>query len=106
VPARIVDCSPTNNDSFTDAGPASITVTFSKSVQPASVNKSSFTVQEAQASGPLDGTVVYQDATLTATFRPSATIGRGAYTITVRGSGSSPVVDVDNLALDGEFNGT
>jgi hypothetical protein len=111
TPAQVVSCKPAPDENFTEVGVDIITVTFSKSIQPASINKSSFIVQAAVAGAPLlDGAYSYDDTSLTATFRPNPLITVGSslvvYVITVRGSGPSPVMDVDNLALDGEFQGT
>lgn len=101
VPAIVTTVNPAAGAILT-GGPSTVTATFSKSVQAATVNTSSFTVQAASDKQPLAGAVTYDDATRTATFTPKNQLRPDKYTVTVRGNGSSPVTDVDNLALDGD----
>ncbi|MFN2300865.1 MAG: Ig-like domain-containing protein [Gammaproteobacteria bacterium] len=61
---------------------STVSATFSESLDPATVNTSTFTV--SGPGGPVAGTVAYDDATLRATFTPSAALATNAiHTATV-----------------------
>ena len=81
----------------TDAGTGTtVSATFSKSLDPTTVNTSTFTL--SGPSGAVSGTVVYTDSTLTATLTPSAPLSAGA-TYTAR-------LDASVAATDGATLGT
>ena len=52
------------------------------------------------------GAVTYNAATRTATFKPTNRLTYASYTVRVRGAGAQHVTDVDELALDGNKDGT
>ena len=103
-PARVTSVNPATGATFTNTGPASVVVTFNKSVQPATVNTATFTVSRTGA-GPVEGSVTYNEANRTATFTPSSPFITTNYVVTVHGSGTQTVIDIDDLALDGNADG-
>jgi hypothetical protein len=75
----------------TDAGTgATVSATFSKSLDPTTVNTTTFTL--TGPSGAVSGTVAYTDSNLTATFTPNAPLAAGA-TYTARLDGSIAATD-------------
>jgi hypothetical protein len=106
VPAGVASVIPASNT--TVAAAATITVTFDKGVKPATVNADTLVVMRGTSSAApqVPGTVAYAAATRQATFRPKRALDPGDYTILVRGSGAKHVIDVDDLALDGNGDGT
>jgi hypothetical protein len=107
TPVRVVSCTPSGT---VGQKVAIITVTFNKSIQPDSIKmKGNFFVRIKDTQVPLDGTVSYDETILTARFTPKTAINVTTnftdYQIIVRGSDPSPVTDVDNLALDGDYLG-
>jgi len=81
-----------------------IEITFNKDLKPASVNPN--TVILTRSGTKVPGNVTFNSPSKKATFKPNALLGPGDYKITVLGSGPQHVIDVDNLALDGDANGT
>jgi hypothetical protein len=131
-PATVADIDPNsearyNVNTIPDGGyegdyPSSIEVTFSKSLTASSVNTESFAVTMEVQSGPgvyrrpIEGEVAYNGETSSATFTPSAGhfaevvnsagIIQGNFTVRLLGTGSNVIVDEDDLALDGDNDGT
>src|SRR5262249_25626444 len=121
-PARVIQIDPADGAQFTlppDALPTHIVITFNKHLQAATVNTATIQVTWSDPQNlpaPVAGTVSYDDATMSATFTPSTMVdgvpqfGGDAlgidYHVTVRGSGSDPIRDGDNLALDGAGTGS
>jgi hypothetical protein len=111
VPVRVVTVVPANGAVIPEAQPgATVTVTFDKDVQAGTVNTHTIlvTVTKFSASGPqpVTGTVTYDTSTRTATFRPKSRFARGDYKVRVVGADAQHVTDVDQLALDGNKDGT
>jgi hypothetical protein len=120
--AKVTNIVPPNGSQFNtdrDFGPnppGSIVITFDKKLMSTTVNND--TIQVASVvlpNGPpqrMQGNVQYSDGPpSTAIFTPTepstfdgATSGID-YSVTVRGTGSSPILDVDNLPLDGDSDG-
>jgi hypothetical protein len=111
APARVTSVNPPSGAVFTNAStvPSSVNLTFSKNLQPATVNTNTIQVLRivpGQPSVLLQGTVVYDDGLRSATFTPAQAFTIPAlYQITVVGSGPSAILDSDNLALDGNDDG-
>lgn len=103
-PARVTSVDPANNALFTNAGPPQIEITFNKDLKPASVNPNTVIVTRSGTKVP--GNVTFNSPSKKATFKPNALLGVGDYKITVLGNGPQHVIDVDNLPLDGDANGT
>ena len=88
------------------AGPAvnaAITATFSESMDPATIDATSFTVVDT-TSGSLavPGTVSYIDSSKTVAFKPDFDFASGdIYTATIAGTGATPVTDLAGNALAG-----
>jgi hypothetical protein len=88
------------------AGPpvnAAITATFSESMDPATIDATSFTVVDT-TSGSLavPGTVSYIDSSKTVAFKPDFDFASGyTYTATIAGTGATPVTDLAGNALAG-----
>jgi hypothetical protein len=72
---------------------AAVTVTFSESVDPSTVNTSTLELRDA-ANTAMTGAVAYNAATRTATLTPAAALTAGAtYTARVRGGTSGPAIN-------------
>ena len=83
-------------------------VTFSKSLDPSTVNADTFQVLDS-AGTKISGKVNYDDASKSAKFAPSTADHRfppGRCKALLLGTGPSPILDVDGLALDGKATGT
>jgi hypothetical protein len=82
-----------------------ITIPFTKSLQ-APVNANSVVL--SFTGKPIPVPLTYTDATHTITLTPpsGAAFAAGTYKLTVFGTGSTPIKDTDNLALDGNADGT
>jgi hypothetical protein len=112
APARVTSINPANGTVFTNNTqiPGSILITFNKHLVAASVNTNTVLVLLTQPNLPskaVQGTVTYDDGTQTATFNPAQPFTiPGIYQVTVVGSGPSFITDSDNLALDGNADGT
>jgi hypothetical protein len=110
-PARVTSINPANGVIFTNAStvPPAVIVTFSKNLQPATVNTNTIQVLRITPGAPsvvLQGAVTYDDGQRTARFTPAQAFTVPAiYQVTVVGSGPSAIVDNDNLALDGNDDG-
>ena len=93
--------------------PQDIPITFSKSLRAATVNASTIQVTVSEAdrpARPVAGRVTYDDASRTARFTPDqgfpGSVNVNVYRIQVRGDGSNPLTDIDDLALDGNGDGS
>ncbi len=110
-PARVTSINPAPGSVFTNATtvPPSVIITFSKSLQPATVNTNTIQVLRIIAGAQsvlLQGTVTYDDGNHSAQFVPAQAFTVPAvYQVTVVGSGPSAIMDNDNLALDGNDDG-
>ena len=72
--------------------PTSIRAGFSESMDPATINSTTFEVRDA-ANALVPGTVSYSSGSLSATFMPSGALLSGTtYTVTVRGGATDPRV--------------
>jgi hypothetical protein len=110
-PAVVTAVQPTNGQIFVNNAPNNVTLTFSKDLSPASVNTGS--VQVMNPAGQIvPGSVSYNAASRTAVFTPQGpftqfmTGQESEFTVIARGSGPGPIMDTDNLALDGDANGS
>jgi hypothetical protein len=85
------------------AANAAITATFSESMDPATIDETSFTVVNTSTGGlAVAGVVTYVDSSKTVKFKPDFTLAAGdTYTATIAGTGSAPVTDVAGNALAG-----
>jgi hypothetical protein len=112
APVRVTSINPPNSTVFTNNQqiPGSILITFNKHLVSSSVNTNTILVLLTQAglpSKPVAGSVSYDDGTQSATFTPTQPFTiPGTYQVTVVGSGPSFITDSDNLALDGNADGT
>lgn len=110
-PARVTSINPAPGTVFSTAStvPPSVLITFSKSLQPATVNTNTVQVLRILPGAPsvlLQGTVAYDDGNRQARFTPAQAFTVPAvYQVTVVGSGPSAILDSDNLALDGNDDG-
>jgi hypothetical protein len=119
-PARVVRVEPSDGAEF-DAGegnlprpPAFIRITFDKNLRGDTVNGSTVLVARSVNGGPAvswPGTVTYEDATRSARFVPQQPFRADPpvlriYTLTLRGAGGAPILDVDGLPLDGDGDGS
>ena len=76
-----------------------VTVTFSKAVNPATVNTSNFALKDA-SNNPVPGSLVYNTTTYTATLAPASPLANSAvYTATVSG-----VKDTSGTSMSGIFS--
>jgi hypothetical protein len=124
VSATNIDPVPQNNTFFVSADapfPATVTdftgggampvnkivVTFSKKLQPASVNKNTFLIINATTGALVaPDQITYDDAGMKATFSVTGKgIPAGTYAARLVGSGPAPITDQDGFALDGDQNG-
>jgi len=120
VPAKVIRVEPPAGAEF-DTGegnlprpPAFIEIFFDKSLQGNTVNISTVRVRRSENGGQaLDwpGTVTYDDRTRSARFTPQEPFGTPPsvlrlYTLTVFGDRPDRILDVDDLALDGEGDGS
>ena len=105
VPVQVIPSgvAPANNASV-NAPLTGITIPFTKSLQ-TPINSNSVIVNAAGR--PIPVTLTYTDANHTITVAPPAgtQFPAGPYKVTVVGSGSTPIKDTDNLALDGNADG-
>lgn len=112
APVRVTSINPANSTVFTNNQqiPGSILITFNKHLVASSVNSNTVLVLLTQPNLPskaVAGMVTYDDGTQTATFTPQQPFTiPGTYQVTVVGSGPSFITDSDNLALDGNADGT
>jgi hypothetical protein len=112
VPAVVTTIIPASNAVLINP-PPNVTITFSKLLQPLTVNANSITVERAPFTNPLlfqpvAGSVGYNPATLSAIFTPGPNAPFEAgfiYRVTARGDGVQAIIGVDNLRLDGDANG-
>jgi hypothetical protein len=110
-PARVTSINPPAGTVFTNANtvPPAVIATFSKNLQPATVNANTFQVLRFVPGTPsvlLPGQVSYDDGNRSARFTPNTPFTvPGIYQVTIVGSGPSAIVDSDNLALDGNDDG-
>jgi hypothetical protein len=99
--AGVVSINPANGVPVTLANPTQIVVTFSKQLLGSTVNSQSFKLV-----GPVtDGSVSYDPGTMTATLSRAGGFSNGTYVVTLVGTGASPILDIDGLALDGNGDG-
>ncbi len=104
-PARVIRIHPEDKATIhLPGGPAGITVTFSKPINPNTVTSSTFKVaRDGQA---LSGTITPSENDTVYFFAPAGDWlplrGKWSdYTVTLIGTGLNPIKDKDNLALDG-----
>jgi hypothetical protein len=98
--SSILDSTPPTVTATSPAGGASniaptaaVTVTFSESVDPSTVNPSTLELRDA-ANTAITGAVAYNAATRTATLTPAAALTAGAtYTARVRGGATGPAIN-------------
>jgi hypothetical protein len=113
TPVQITSLSPAPNTTL-DAAPASIRVGFTKDVDPSTVNALTFEVIGAGGDGMFSngnevtitaaGITVPTSNPRSATFDlTGVTMNDDGYRVRVRGTGASVVLDMDGLALDGEY---
>lgn len=82
-----------------------VVLKFDKDVVASTVTRK--TVRVLEGTTPIPGSVVYHAGNREATFTPSAKVLRaGSYSVVAVGTGAAPIRDVDNLALDGNKDGT
>jgi len=120
-PARVTSVNPPNDAEFflIEGQPAppnfprDITIVFDKKLQAATVTASSIQVSVSKGGGAASsvaGDVTYDDATRTARFKPQegfpGSVNGNRYSLTVRGDGPNPVTDIDDLAIDGNADGS
>jgi hypothetical protein len=120
-PARVVSVAPPDGTQFNllegrptpPNFPRTIPIAFSKSLRAASVNASTIQVTVSEAdrpARPVAGRITYDDASRTAQFTPEqgfpGSVNGNVYRIQVRGDASNPITDVDDLALDGNGDGS
>ncbi|MBI3448564.1 MAG: Ig-like domain-containing protein [Acidobacteria bacterium] len=104
----VVSVDPNNLQIITSSRPnlASVSATFSESMNPATITSSSFTVSGTMAA-LTPSSVVYTAAAKRATFTSNAgTFADDRYTVTLQGNGGSPIRDFAANALDGDNDGT
>jgi hypothetical protein len=108
-PARVTSINPPVGAIFdTGTAPSVIVTTFSKNLRPETVTPSSFIVSASIGGQTINipGTVAYDAVNRSAQFTPTGTLSRpGTYQITLVGSGPNPIIDADDLALDGNDDG-
>lgn len=97
---------PETTDPGPTPGPAAneaITATFTESMDSATLNTTSFTVEDTSSGGlAVTGTVTYIDSSKTVKFDPDSNFVSGnTYTATIAGTGSSPVTDLAGNVLAG-----
>jgi hypothetical protein len=106
IKPRVTVTIPATTNPGPTAGPAanaSITATFTESLDTATIDTTSFTVVDTTSGGlPVAGTVTYIDASKTARFNPDFDFTPGNdYTATIAGTGVAPVTDLAGNALAG-----
>jgi parallel beta-helix repeat protein len=80
---------------------SAITATFTERIVAASVNTSTFTL--ATGAGPVDGSVIYDPESLTATFTPDTPLDYNTeYTATI----TDGVMDLAGIAIESEYSWT
>lgn len=84
-----------------------VMATFSKKLQPSSVNKNTFLIVDAKTGSQVAaGGITYDDSALTATYSmPGSGFPAGTYAVKLLGSGPAPILDGDGFALDGNADG-
>lgn len=114
--ARVININPASKAAFNDYNnlpPKEIVVGFDKRLLAQTVNTTTVQVSVSKNGGvpqAVPGTVVYDDASKSARFTPSQPFEAGVqtpnvYAVVVRGDPPNPILDIDNLALDGDGNG-
>jgi hypothetical protein len=99
APPTITTVSPTNGSSGVSPGTA-VTVTFSKAMDPRTVDSSTVQLQDPSTT-VLPATVTYNGSTFTATLQPTDSLANSAtYTATVKG-GATGVKDLTGGGLAG-----
>jgi hypothetical protein len=119
VPAKVTGVEPPNDAQFVAGeAPAFIEIFFDKRLQGATVNVNTVQVIRLREGDPaaesFPGIVAYEDTTRSARFTPPGGFpgdlsGGGQrifYTLHVIGDGPTRILDVDNLALDGNSDGS
>jgi hypothetical protein len=107
---RVTSINFTPGEQFPNVGPSAIKVTFSQPVLRASLTQSSYFVTSIQGAN-VAGSISFDDTsansfTLSATFTPSSPFfAQNTFTVTVAGSSTHPVTDLNNVALDGNSDG-
>jgi hypothetical protein len=84
----------------------SVVITFSKKLQSSSVNAGTFLIWNADSGATISGSVSYDDPSASASFSMAGNgFPAGDYNVTLLGTGPSPILDLDGLALDGDADG-
>src|SRR6266849_4531085 len=81
TPPRVTSVTPPDGSTLAFAGTAFITATFSKAMNPATINTSTFILTSGGAN--VSGQVTYVAATNIATFTPSASLAAGTFAATI-----------------------
>lgn len=122
-PVRVVSIEPGDNTQFGGRGqpapPSTLVITFDKRLSSKTITGNVVVTQqtEGQSSQPVAGTLAYDDSQKQITFTPTGPDGKPIpflgesgtgeiYKVTVRGSGATPLKDLDDLALDGNGDGS
>jgi hypothetical protein len=121
VPAVVTQTTPAKTAGGTTRVPIppgvnTFVATFSKRLQPSSVNANSFRILNTDTNTPVTGTFTYDDPSMTVSFTPTVGSfgtqpgGDGNYQVTICGTGgnpagATPILDIDGLALDGDGDG-
>lgn len=80
-----------------------VSVSFGKSIQPGSLNSNTVQIANVETGAVVGGSITYDDSSTSTTFSvPGNGFPAGGYQLTLIGTGSSPIVDVDGLPLDGD----
>lgn len=83
-----------------------IVITFTKRLQPGSVNANTFLIANVETGAAVTGSISYDDPSRSATFAmPGNGFPAGDFNVTLVGTGSSTILDIDGLALDGDMDG-
>jgi hypothetical protein len=102
TPPTVISTSPVNGAANVAVGTV-VNITFSETMDAATLNTSSFVVNATSSGAPVTGSVIYVGASNTAAFTPSSPLAFGTgYTATV----SPAVKDVSGNALTSAFTWT
>lgn len=121
-PTVVTSINFTTGQQFANAGPNSIVVTFSQPILRSTITANTFFVSETDAQtgaalGKVAGSITLDSSssatTMSATFTPGPNSGffiapnadSANYTVTLVGTGATPILDFNHLALDGEKDG-
>jgi hypothetical protein len=111
-PPRVVEISPSAGANL-GVGPTTVFARFSEDVQASSMNSSNFFVVSSGIDGAFGtnddvaqfpSSVTYDAATDRAQLTFANPLAGGNYQVRLRGAGSSPIIDLQGVALDGDGN--